>query len=71
MIIWEIISLQHEYAIDVQFMLLGDNIDHDVGEIVALPNASVYILEAEKIAEILKAVLWAAHKDDFDVSESL
>jgi hypothetical protein len=70
-IIWEIISLQHEYAIDVQFMLLGDNIDHDVGEIVALPNASVYILEAEKIAEILKAVLWAAHKDDFDVSESL
>ena len=71
MIIWEIISLQHEYAIDVRFMLLGDNIDHDVGEIIALPNASVYILEAEKTAEILKTVLWAAHKDDFDVSESL
>jgi len=52
-------------------MLLGDDIDHDVGEIVALPNASVYILEAEKIAKILNTVLWAAHKDDFEVSESL
>lgn len=71
MIIWEILSLQHEYAIDVWFMLLGDDIDHDVGEIVALPNASVYILEAEKIAKILNAVLWAAHKDYFEVSESL
>jgi len=52
-------------------MLLGDDIDRDVGEVVALPNASVYILEAEEAAEILNAVLWAAHKDDFDVSESL
>ena len=71
MIICDIVSLRHEYAIDVWFMLLGDDIDHDVGEIVALPNASVYILEAEKIAKILNTVLWAAHKDDFEVSESL
>ena len=71
MIIWKILSLQHEDAIDVRFVLLGDDIDHDVGEIVPLPNASVYILEAEETAEILYAVLWAAHKDYFEVSESL
>jgi hypothetical protein len=52
-------------------MLLGDDIDHDVGEVVALPNASVYILEAEETAVVLNAVLWAAHKDYFEVSESL
>ena len=52
-------------------MLLGDDIDHDVGEVVALPNASVYILEAEETAVVLYAVLWAAHKDYFEVSESL
>ena len=71
MIICDIISLAHEYAIDVWFMLLGDDIDHDVGEIVPLPNTSVYILETEEIAKILNAVLWAAHKDYFEVSESL
>jgi hypothetical protein len=71
MIIWEILSLQHEDAIDVQFVLLGDNIDHDVGEVVALPDASIYILEAEETAVVLYAVLWTAHKDYFEVSESL
>ena len=71
MIIWEILCLQHEDAIDVRFVLLGDDIDHDVGEVVALPDASVYILEAEETAVVLYAVLWAAHKDYFEVSESL
>ena len=46
-------------------MLLRDDIDHDVGEVVALPYASVYILEAEETAEVLYAVLGAANEDDF------
>ena len=65
MIIREILRLQHEDTIDVQFMLLGDDIDHDVGEVVALPYASVYILEAEETAVVLYAILGATDEDYF------
>lgn len=49
-------------------MFLGYYIDHDVSNVVSLPDATVYILETEETAEILYAVLGAAHEDYLEVS---
>lgn len=68
MIIWKVLRLQHENAVNIQFMFLGYYIDHNVSNVVTLPDATVYILETEETAEILYAVLGAAHEDYLEVS---
>jgi hypothetical protein len=71
MIVGKILRLQHKDAVDVHFVLLRYDVNHDVGVVIAFPNASVDVLEPEEAAEVLNAVFGAAHEDYFEVSQSL
>lgn len=62
-------GLKHKDSVDVQFMLLGNDVNNEVRMVIALPNAPVYVFEAKEASEVLYTVFWTTYEDYFEVSK--